>query len=186
MSDVLYVQTEKNVEVHQPEVYLQDVAKLSSSSTSVLNRNRVRKVFTVPDGKPGRYVVSALELVEAIQDKEQSVDVTHIGEANFVITYETQKHGHVLWSWMKTALVCFLTFFGGAFSIMTFNMNVDTSGLFFSALQAAHRQYFHGAHHFGIYLFPGNRPWRYIFLQSFRTWKDHAGPYSYGSTDACL
>lgn len=56
MSDVLYVQTEKNVEVHQPEVYLQDVAKLSSSSTSVLNRNRVRKVFTVPDGKPGRYV----------------------------------------------------------------------------------------------------------------------------------
>ena len=130
MSDVLYVQTEKNVEVHQPEVYLQDVAKLSSSSTSVLNRNRVRKVFTVPDGKPGRYVVSALELVEAIQDKEQSVDVTHIGEANFVITYETQKHGHVLWSWMKTALVCFLTFFGGAFSIMTFNMDVDTSGLF--------------------------------------------------------
>ena len=131
MSDVLYVQTEKNVEVHQPEVYLQDVAKLSSSSTSVLNRNRVRKVFTVPEGKPGRYVVSALELVEAIQDKEQSVDVTHIGEANFVITYETQKHGHVLWSWMKTALVCFLTFFGGAFSIMTFNMDVDTSGLFF-------------------------------------------------------
>ena len=98
MSDVLYVQTEKNVEVHQPEVYLQDVAKLYSSSTSVLNRNRVRKVFTVPDGKPGRYVVSAMELVEAIQDKEQSVDVTHIGEANFVITYETQKHGHVLWS----------------------------------------------------------------------------------------
>ena len=82
MSDVLYVQTEKNVEVHQPEVYLQDVAKLSSSSTSVLNRNRVRKVFTVPDGKPGRYVVSALELVEAIQDKEQSVDVTHIGASH--------------------------------------------------------------------------------------------------------
>lgn len=146
----------------------------------------MRKVFTVPDGKPGRYVVSALELVEAIQDKEQSVDVTHIGEANFVITYETQKHGHVLWSWMKTALVCFLTFFGGAFSIMTFNMDVDTSGLFFQLYQAAHRQYFHGAHHFGIYLIPGNRPWRYIFLQSFRTWKDHAGPYSYGSTDACL
>ena len=131
MSDILYVQTEKNVEVHQPEVYLQDVAKLSSSSTSVLNRNRVRKVFTIPDGKPGRYVISALELVEAVQDKEQTVDVTHMGETNIVITYETQKHKHVVWSWAKTVLVCFLTFFGGAFSIMTFNMDVDTSGLFF-------------------------------------------------------
>ena len=25
MSDILYIQTEKNVEVHSPEVYLQDV-----------------------------------------------------------------------------------------------------------------------------------------------------------------
>lgn len=27
MSDILYIQTEKNVEVHSPEVYVQDVAK---------------------------------------------------------------------------------------------------------------------------------------------------------------
>lgn len=131
MSDILYVQTEKNVEVHGPDVYLQDVAKLSCSNTSVLNRNRVRKVFTIPEDKPGRYVISALELVKAIQEKEQSVDVTHIGEANFVVTYETEKHKHLLYSWIKTIFVCFVTFFGGAFSIMTFNMDVDTSGLFF-------------------------------------------------------
>lgn len=33
-------------------------------------------------------------------------------------------------SWLKTAMVCAVTFFGGAFSIMTFNTDVDTSGLF--------------------------------------------------------
>lgn len=131
MSDVLYIQTEKNVEVYEPEVYLQDVAKLSCSNASVLNRNRVRRVFTVPGGAPGRYVISAVDLVKAIQEKEQSVDVTHIGEANFVLTYETEKHKHVFWSWVKSIFVCFITFFGGAFSIMTFNMDVDTSGLFY-------------------------------------------------------
>lgn len=131
MSDVLYVQTEKNVEVHGPDVYLQDVAALSCSNISVLNRNRVRKVFTIPGDKPGRYVISAMELVKAVQEKEQSVDVTHIGEANFVVTYETEKHKHLLYSWIKTIFVCFVTFFGGAFSIMTFNMDVDTSGLFY-------------------------------------------------------
>ena len=32
MSDILYIQTEKNVEVHSPEVYVQDVASLDRKS----------------------------------------------------------------------------------------------------------------------------------------------------------
>ena len=94
MSDMLYIQTKKNVEVHQPDVYLQDIASLSCSNKQVLNRNRMRKVFTIPGNAPGRYIVSAMDLVSAIQEKEQSVDVTHIGEADFVVTYETQKQKH--------------------------------------------------------------------------------------------
>ena len=42
MSDILYIQTEKNVEVQSPEVYLQDVASLSCSNGKVLNRNYLR------------------------------------------------------------------------------------------------------------------------------------------------
>ena len=131
MSDILYIQTEKNVEVHSPEVYLQDVAKLTCSNVKVLNRNRVRKVFTIPNDAPGRYVVSALELARAVAEAEENVDVTHIGEANLVITYEKQKPGEMWKSWIKTAFVCLATFFGAAFSIMTFNTDVDTFGLFF-------------------------------------------------------
>lgn len=131
MSDILYIQTEKNVEVHSPEVYLQDVAKLTCSNVKVLNRNRVRKVFTIPNDAPGRYVVSALELARAVAEAEENVDVTHIGEANLVITYEKQKPEEMWKSWIKTAFVCLVTFFGAAFSIMTFNTDVDTFGLFF-------------------------------------------------------
>lgn len=131
MSDILYIQTEKNVEVHSPEVYLQDVAKLTCSNVKVLNRNRVRKVFTIPNDAPGRYVVSALELARAVAEAEENVDVTHIGEANLIITYEKQKPGEMWKSWIKTIFVCLVTFFGAAFSIMTFNTDVDTFGLFF-------------------------------------------------------
>ena len=130
MSDILYIQTEKNVEVHSPEVYVQDVASLSCSNGKVLNRNKARKLFTIPDEKPGRYVISAMEIVDLIQRNEESVDVTHIGEANFILTYETQKHAHQFYSWLKTIFVSLVTFFGGAFSIMTFNTDVDTAGLF--------------------------------------------------------
>lgn len=130
MSETLYVQTEKNVEIHSPDVYLKDVAKLTCSNKQVLARNQVRKVFSVPDDAPGRYVLSAMEMIAVIEREEANVDVTHIGEANIIVTYENQKHQHVCWSWVKTTFVCLVTFFGGAFSIMTFNTDVDTSGLF--------------------------------------------------------
>ena len=131
MSEILYIQTEKNVEVHSPDVYLQDIAKLTCSNAKVLNRNKIRKVLTIPDNAPGRYVISAIDLVRAVEEEEEAVDVTHIGEANFVLTYETQKHQHLLYSWLKTIFICLVTFFGAAFSIMTFNMDVDTPGLFY-------------------------------------------------------
>ncbi len=130
MSEILYIQTEKNVEVQSPEVYLQDVAKLTCSDNKVLNRNKVRKVFSIPNGTPGRYVISAVDLVHAVAKEEPNVDVTHIGEANFVVTYEKAKHQQKCYSWLKTLFVCVLTFFGGAFSIMTFNTDVDTANLF--------------------------------------------------------
>lgn len=130
MSEILYIQTEKNVEVQSPEVYLQDVAKLTCSDNKVLNRNKVRKVFSIPNGMPGRYVISAVDLVHAVAKEEPNVDVTHIGEANFVVTYEKAKHQQKWYSWLKTLFVCVLTFFGGAFSIMTFNTDVDTANLF--------------------------------------------------------
>lgn len=130
MSEILYIQTEKNVEVQSPEIYLQDVAKLTCSDSKVLNRNKVRKVFSIPNGTPGRYVISAVDLVHAIAKEEPNVDVTHIGEANLVVTYEKAKHQQKWYSWLKTLLVCMLTFFGGAFSIMTFNTDVDTANLF--------------------------------------------------------
>lgn len=131
MSETLYIQTEKNVEVHHPDIYLGDIAKIVCSSQKVLDRNRVRKIFTIPDGAPGRYVVSATDLIKAVEREEQSVDVTHIGEPEFVVTYEEPEGKPSWYSWVKTAFVCLVTFFGGAFSIMTFNTDVDTSGLFF-------------------------------------------------------
>ena len=130
MSEILYIQTEKNVEVYQPEVYLQDVAKLACGDSKVLNRNKIRKVFSIPDEKPGRYVISAADLVCAVAKAEPNVDVTHIGEADFIVTYEGENQPRKWISWLKTVLVCVLTFFGGAFSIMTFNNDVDMGSLF--------------------------------------------------------
>lgn len=130
MSETLYIKTEKNVEVHHHQVYLQDVAKLACSNQKVLDRNRMRKVLILPEDQNGRYVVSAMDLVNAVAKEEENVDVTHIGEPDLVLSYEKGQQERAWLSWTKTGLVCLLSFFGAAFSIMTFNTDVDTAGLF--------------------------------------------------------
>ena len=130
MSAILYIQTEKNVEVHSPQVCLGDVAKLACSDQKILDRNLVRRVMNIPDQAQGRYVVSAVDIVRAVAREEKNLDVTHIGEANVIVTYKKPAKAGRWKEYIKTVFVCILSFFGAAFSIMTFNNDVDIQTLF--------------------------------------------------------
>lgn len=130
MSKILYIQTDKNMKVVKEQILLGDIAKLSCSDTKVLSRNQIRKIVTLPKGKYGRYVLSATDLIREIEKEEENVEVAHIGEPTFIITYEDPNGKNTIISWMKTILVSLLTFFGTAFSIMTFNTDVSVSRLF--------------------------------------------------------
>ena len=130
MSNTLYIQTEKNVEVHHPHVYLQDIVKLSCSNPKILNRLRVLPVANLDPDKPGRYVISVMDLINEIQPKEPDLDISHIGEPNFIITYQKEGTVNFVIRWCKVIFVCLATFFGAGFSIMTFNNDVDIPALF--------------------------------------------------------
>ena len=130
MSDTLYIQTEKNVEVHHPHVYLQDIAKLSCSNSKILNRLRVLPVANLKPDKPGRDVISVMDLINDIQPREPELDITHIGEPTFILTYQKEGTINIVIRWCKVFFVCLATFFGAGFSIMTFNNDVDVPALF--------------------------------------------------------
>ena len=130
MSDTLYIQTDENMEVHHPHVYLQDIVKLSCSNSKILNRLRVLPVASLDPKRPGRYVLSAMDLIREIQKKEPDLEITHIGEPSFIITYQTKPNTSPAWCWCKVIFVCLASFFGAAFSIMTFNNDVDVPALF--------------------------------------------------------
>ena len=78
MSEMLYLQTERNIKITSPVVTLGDVAQLSCSDGAVLARNQVRRVAHLPDDGYGRYVCSASTLVRLVTEAEEHVDVTHI------------------------------------------------------------------------------------------------------------
>lgn len=130
MSDTLYIQIDQNVEVHHPHIYLQDIVRLSCSNTKLLNRLRVMPVTNLDPDKPGRYVLSSMDLIKDIQQKEPELDITTIGESTFIITYQKEGSVNIVLRWCKVIFVCLATFFGAGFSIMTFNNDVDIPVLF--------------------------------------------------------
>lgn len=130
MSDTLYMQFDMNIQVQHPHVYLQDIAKLSCTNSKVLNRLRVLPVANLDSGKPGRYVMSVMDLIDLIQKKEPDLTISPIGETDFILTYKKESASGTVFRWLKIFFVCLATFFGAAFSIMTFNTDVDVGKLF--------------------------------------------------------
>lgn len=129
-NDTLYLKIEQNVQVHDTHVTLGDIAQLSCSNKDMENRLKTLKIPNATKGRPGRHAMSVMEIIEQIQKDYPSLEVNNIGEADFLITYENPKQPKEIWSWIKTVCVCFLAFFGAAFTIMTFNNDVDIPKLF--------------------------------------------------------
>lgn len=130
MSDTLYLLLDQNIQIEHPHVYLQDIARLSCSNSKILNRLRVMPVVNLPPDKPGRYVFSVMDLITQIQQKEPDLEISSIGEPNFIITFKNKPGPGFLWEWVKILFVGLSTFFGAGFSIMTFNNDVDVGSLF--------------------------------------------------------
>lgn len=130
MSDTLYIQIDKNLKITSPKVRLDAIAQLFCKNPAVLNKCKQLYVYEVPEHKPGRYVMSALDIIHRIQEKVQDVEVTHIGEPVFILTYESQQESNLIWNWIKTGLISLITFFGTGFAIMSFNIDSDTNTLF--------------------------------------------------------
>ena len=73
---------------------------------------------------------SVVEVLDMIHAEYPEVEVENLGEADFIITYEEEKKKSRPIAYLKTGAVSVLSFFGAAFSIMTFNNDVDIQGLF--------------------------------------------------------
>lgn len=130
MSDTLYIQTDMNILIKHPHVYLQDIARLSCSNSKVLNRLRVLPVANLNPDTPGRYTMSVMDLVDLIQKKEPDLDITPLGELSFILTYQPPGKPQMIFEILKVVFISLVSFFGAAFSIMTFNTDADVGTLF--------------------------------------------------------
>lgn len=129
-NETLYLKVDKNVQAQGRPVRIGEIATVSCSTKSVESRI---KVMTIPSDVirgPGRYVFSVFDIIETVQKEFPNLEINNLGEADFVITVEKENAASELLSWGKTLLVCLLSFFGAAFSIMAFNNDISVDKLF--------------------------------------------------------
>lgn len=127
--ETLYLKIDQNIEVHQPDITLADVASMTCADDTVVNRLKTVKIVKIRKPQFTRYIVSVLAIIEKIHEVYPQLEVNNIGEMDFVLTYRPQKN-NIFFEVCKTAIVFLIMFFGSAFTIMTFNNDVGVPQVF--------------------------------------------------------
>ena len=142
--ETIYLKADRNIEVTKQEVTIGDVMKVECVNPVVLARVKSmrllkfgdasdRKMDVKSNGKSHgtkRVAVSIMKVIACIHEVYPKAEIQNMGEADFIITFEKQKTTGGLVHLLKAVAVVLISFTGAAFSIMTFNNDVDVKKIF--------------------------------------------------------
>ncbi len=131
-SDTIYLKLPQIAEVYKPEVALSDIAEVHCQNPSVEAKVKAIKVtsFAKDTKKTAAYVGSILELANKIEAAGTNVQISNVGETDFIVKYRAKPYPPVLFEWIKTVFVACVAFCGAAFAIMTFNNDANVADVF--------------------------------------------------------
>lgn len=126
----VYLKCERNVEVQSQDVFMSDVGTIRCSDSVLSARLKALKVHHFGKNDTKRCVISSLKLVELMENECQDISVQIVGEPDVLVEWvSTEKHKG--WQqWLKAALVCLVSFFGTAFTIMAYHNDVGINDVF--------------------------------------------------------
>ncbi len=126
----VYLKCERNVEVKSPEVFLSDVGTIRCSDTALSARIRAMKVHHFAKDGARRCVISTLKLVELMEKECQDISVQIVGETDVLVEWVNTDRHKGWQQWLRAALVCLVSFFGTAFTIMAYHNDVGINQVF--------------------------------------------------------
>lgn len=128
--DTVYLKGEQAVEVKHRDITLSDLVSMECANKQVLARLKTIKVLKVPSNGARRFVVSVLKMIACIHEMYPEVEIQNLGAPDIIVTYEEQKTPAKFVHVIKVILIATIVFVGAAYSIMSFNNDVNTPKLF--------------------------------------------------------
>ncbi len=131
MSNVtVYLKCERSVEVQSQDVFLKDLGSLRCADKTISARLKAIKVHHYQKDGIKRCVISCLKLVELMEEECPNISVEVLGETDVLVEW-ISVNKHKGWQqWLKIVLVCLVSFFGTAFTIMAYHNDVGINEVF--------------------------------------------------------
>ncbi|MGN1203893.1 MAG: stage V sporulation protein AA [Lachnospiraceae bacterium] len=127
---VCYVKLCQNIEVMEDTVYLKDVGSIYCADRTVSDKVKKLKLCQFSEGQGSRCVISILKITEMIEEICPQVTVESVGETDVVaerVKTARLKKGK---EYLKIVLVCAISFFGTAFTIMAYHNDIGIADVF--------------------------------------------------------
>lgn len=126
----VYLKCDRNVEVQSQDVFMTDVGSLRCQDSVTAAKLKALKVHHFRKEDTKRCVISTLRLVELMEKECPDISVQIVGEPDVLVEW-IDVNRHKGWQqWMKAALVCLVSFFGTAFTIMAYHNDVGINDVF--------------------------------------------------------
>lgn len=135
----VYIKLEQKTQVKNPEVMLGELGTVFCTDQKIQNHLRTFHVHRFPkeamEGrespkKPNRVIISIMQIVKMIEDKYPGIRIVNLGETDMLIELVKVKKLKGWFVWVKIILVCFICFFGTAFTIMAFHNDIGITDVF--------------------------------------------------------
>ena len=131
MEDILYVKVEQNMVVQKKTLTYEDIATLYCQNQNIVKKLN-KEIFYTLDPKQQKTMFTIEKVYQGIHKVYPGLRIENVGERDFIVDLEVPdgKEKSRTMQYIKTAVVCLVSFFGAAFTIMTFNEDVSVSKVF--------------------------------------------------------
>ncbi len=129
-NETIYLKAERNTELQTPEVFLKDIARIRCANPHVEAKVKAIKVHNFSKEKEKKCVISILKIISMIEEVCPGVRIESLGESDILVELiNTDRHK----GWqqvLKIVVVSLVSFFGTAFTIMAFHVDIQIRTVF--------------------------------------------------------
>lgn len=129
----VYLKCQRSAQVKDVDVYMKDICSLRCVDTNISAKLNSLKVHHFDDREGKRHVISTLRLVELMEEACPQITVQVIGETDVLIEHVKAATPPSWLQNLKTVLICLVSFFGTAFTIMAYHNDIGINAIFSEA-----------------------------------------------------
>ena len=124
----IYVKASGNCIVYDKNITLGDVLKIECTNMGMLRTIKQMELYQF--NHEHAVVFSILKVIEIIHQDYPNMEVVNCGESDFIVEYQKSTVKSLVWQKVKLILVAIIVFFGSAFTIMTFHIDIGIQKTF--------------------------------------------------------